>query len=226
MSATVAAPAVSRAYVRGPLDASLLQQTVGQTLRRTVERFGDREALVVRHQHYRATYGQLWDEVSLAARGLLARGVNKGDRIGIWAPNRHEWVVTQFATARIGAILVTINPAYKAAELEYALDKSGVSFLLLARRFRQADYRSILEDVRPRCPRLRQAVVLEDGWEQLLADGRRVGESELANREASLDVHEPIHIQYTSGTTGFPKADTLSHHNIVNNAYFVGRALR
>jgi fatty-acyl-CoA synthase len=212
-------------YAHGAGDAPLLGDTIGSHLRRTVERFGEREALVVRHQGFRATYAELWAQVSRAARGLLARGVEKGERVGIWAPNRSEWVLLQYATARIGAILVTINPAYKAAELEYALKKAGVSLLALSRGFRQSDYRALLADVRPRCPALKDALVLEDGWEALLADGDRAGESELEAREAGLQFDDAINIQYTSGTTGFPKGATLSHHNIVNNAFFVARTL-
>jgi fatty-acyl-CoA synthase len=132
-----------------------LEDTIGASLRRAVDEFGGREALVVRHQGYRATYGQIWEQVDLAARGLLARGVRKGDRVGVWAPNRYEWYVTQFATARIGAILVTINPAYKTAELEYALNKAGVSVLLHSAGFRETDYRAMLGEVGNRCPELR-----------------------------------------------------------------------
>jgi fatty-acyl-CoA synthase len=226
VSATIAAPPFSLSYARGREDVPLLQETIGDRLRRTVERFGEREALVVRHQGYRATYRQLWDEVEIAARGLLARGVRTGDRVGIWAPNRSEWAVIQFATARIGAILVTINPAHKPAELAYALEKSGVSFLVLARGFRQSDYVAMLAEVRPRCSQLREALVLEDGWDGLLADAEHVSPAELAEVEARLRCDDPINIQYTSGTTGFPKAATLSHRNIVNNAYLVGRTLR
>jgi fatty-acyl-CoA synthase len=211
---------------RGPRDVPLLELTIGEGLRRAVERFGDREALVVRDQGYRATYRELWDEVGLAARGLLARGVRKGDRVGIWAPNRHEWLVTQYATARIGAILVTINPAYKPAELEYALTKTGVSLLVLARGFRQADYVAMLEEVRPRCPLLREALVLEDDWAALLADGEWVAECELDAVEATLRPEDPINVQFTSGTTGAPKGATLSHRNILNNGYFTGLVLR
>src|SRR4029453_17039706 len=135
-------------YVHGASPVPLLGETIGQNLRRTVDRFGEHEALVVRHQGYRATYRELWQQTTQAARGLLAHGVGKGDRVGIWSPNRYEWVVTQYATARIGAILVNINPAYKTAELEYALTGSGVSFLVLARSFRQSDYVAMLADVR------------------------------------------------------------------------------
>jgi fatty-acyl-CoA synthase len=213
-------------YARGATDVPLLAETIGQNLRNTVERFGDREALVVRAQGYRATYRELWDQIELAARALLARGVQKGDRVGIWAPNRYEWVITQFATARVGAILVTINPAYKASELEYALNKAGVSMLVLARSFRRADYVAMLRQVRGGCPALRDTIVLEDDWGRFLAEGEGVPASEVEAREAMLEPDDPINVQYTSGTTGFPKGATLSHSNILNNAYFVARTLR
>ena len=220
------ATALPLSISRGPRDVPLLQQTIGESLRRAVERFGDREALVVCDQGFRATYRELWAEVGRAARGLLARGVRTGDRVGIWAPNRHEWLVTQYATARIGAILVTINPAYKAAELEHALTRTGVSVLVLARGFRQADYVAMLAEVRPRCPLLRETVVLEDEWAGLLADGERVAEADLAAVEATLHPDDPINVQFTSGTTGAPKGATLSHRNILNNGYFTGLVLR
>src|SRR5436305_3720950 len=143
-------------YVHGASSVPLLGETIGENLRRTVERVPDQEALVSRHQGYRATYAQLWEQTGQAARGLLARGVQKGDRVGIWSPNRYEWVVAQFATARIGAVLVNVNPAYRTTELEFALNKAGVSVLLLARGFRAADYRRMLAEVRPRCPALRE----------------------------------------------------------------------
>ena len=204
----------------------LLGETIGANLRRTVERVPAHEALVVRHQNYRATYRELWDQVGRAARGLLARGIRKGDRVGIWAPNRYEWVVTQYATARIGAILVNINPAYKTTELEYALNQSGVSFLILARGFRQSDYVAMLAEVRGRCPDLKDSLVLDDGWDTLHAEADRVPEAHLAALEATLQFDEPINIQYTSGTTGFPKGATLSHHNILNNAFFIAETLQ
>ncbi len=160
-------------YVHGASSVPLLGETIGENLRRTVERFGDRDALVVRHQGYRATYRELWEQSGLAARGLMARGVAKGDRVGIWSPNRSEWVVLQYATARMGAILVNINPAYKTSELEYALNQSGTSLLVLAQRFRTADYVAMLAEDRGRCPALGEALVLEDGWEAPLpAAGR------------------------------------------------------
>lgn len=212
-------------YTHGTADVPLLGETIGENLRRTVERFPHREALVVRHQNYRATYRQLWDATTRVARGLLAHGVNAGDRVGVWSPNRFEWVVIQYATARIGAILVNINPAYKANELEYVLNQAGVSVLLMARRFRQTDYVALLDQVRSRCPALRQTFVFDDDWAALAAAGDGVPESALAEREAKLQFDDAINIQYTSGTTGFPKGATLSHHNILNNGFFTARQL-
>ncbi len=212
-------------YAHGTSHVPLLGETIGENLRRTALRFGGRDALVARSQAYRATYQQLWDETTALARALMAAGIEPRDRVGIWAPNRSEWVTTQFATARIGAILVNINPAYKTAELQYALRQSGVRLLLLARAFRTSEYVGMLAEVREQCPALREAVVLEDGWEALLAKASRVREDELAVREAALQFDDPINIQYTSGTTGFPKGATLSHHNILNNGFFIGETL-
>ncbi len=212
-------------YAHGACAIPLLGETIGANLLRTVERVGDRDALVVRHQNFRATYRELWELVSLAARGLLARGVKTGERVGVWAPNRFEWVVLQYATARIGAILVNINPAYKAVDLEYAINKSGVSLLCLARGFRQTDYIAILAEVRDRCPQLRDTLVIDTEWEALLADANSVSEVALTAIETRLQFDDPINIQYTSGTTGFPKGATLSHHNILNNAYFTSERL-
>jgi fatty-acyl-CoA synthase len=212
--------------VSGPSAVPLLGETIGENLRRTVERFPDREALVSVHQGIRHTYRQLWEETSLVARGLLVRGVRKGDRVGIWSPNRAEWMVLQYATARMGAILVNVNPAYRTHELEFALKHAGVSTLVLSRRFRQTDYVAMLHEVRPRCPELKAAVVLEDDWAELRADAVRLSEEELHARERELQFDDPINIQFTSGTTGFPKGATLSHHNILNNGYFVGELCR
>jgi fatty-acyl-CoA synthase len=219
-------PTVLASYERGPTDAPLLEETIGENLRRTTERHAGREALVVRHQGYRATYRELWDEIGRVARSLIANGVQKGDRVGIWAPNRYEWVLVQFATARIGAILVTVNPAYRAAELEYALRKVGVSLLVMAPGFRDTDYIATLADVRGACPELRATVVLDDDWDAFLAEGDAVSDADLALRERSLRAGDPINIQFTSGTTGSPKGATLSHRNILNNGRFTGDVVR
>jgi fatty-acyl-CoA synthase len=216
----------SASYVHGTGSIPLLGETIGENLRRTVERFPGKDALVVRSQGYRATYRELWEATTEVARGLIAVGVAPGDRVGIWSPNRFEWVLVQYATARIGAILVNINPAYKTAELEYALKQSGAGVLLLAKRFRQSDYVGMLAEVRDRCPDLRAALVLDDDWETLLRAGRSVAPHVLEQRERALQFDEPINIQYTSGTTGFPKGATLSHHNVLNNGFFVGEAMR
>ena len=213
-------------YVNGPSDKPLLGEPIFQNLRRTAARFGDREALVVPPQGYRATYRELVEQCEKVARGLMSRGVQKGDRVGIWSPNRYEWVVVQYATAALGAILVNINPAYRTSELEYALNQSGISFLILAAAFRQADYRGMLAEVKGRCPSLREALVLEDGWEALIRDADRTPPSALHAIEATLQFDEPINIQYTSGTTGFPKGATLTHHNILNNGFFIGETLK
>ena len=212
-------------YAHGPSSTPLLGETIGDNLRRTVARFGEREALVVCSQGYRATYRELWDQTTAVARGLLALGIAAGDRVGIWAPNRYEWVVLQYATARIGAILVNINPAYKASELAYALMQSGTSVLVLARGFRTTDYVALLAEVRERCPALRATVVIDHEWDALIARGGAITEADLVAREATLQFDDPINIQYTSGTTGFPKGATLSHHNVLNNGYFIARTL-
>jgi fatty-acyl-CoA synthase len=209
-------------YAHGLGDLPLLGETIGANLRRTVQRFPDRDALVVCAERYRATYQQLWDETTVLARALLASEIGVGDRVGIWAPNRHEWVIAQYATARVGAILVNVNPAYKAAELRYALRQSGVRLLFLARAFKSSDYVGLLSQVRSDCPALREAVVLEDEWEAFRGRAGDASEAQLLAREALLQCDDPINIQYTSGTTGAPKGATLTHHNILNNGYFLG----
>ena len=214
------------AYLHGTSATPLLGETIGDNLRRTVERFGDRDALVVRSQNYRATYRQLWDSTTILARALLASGVRQGDRVGIWSPNRFEWVLTQFASARIGAILVNINPAYKAAELRYALVQSGTSLLIHASAFRTSDYVQMVEEVRPYCPALREAIAIDTDWMSLLERAHASSDLELEERESILQFDDPVNIQYTSGTTGFPKGATLSHHNILNNGFLVGETIK
>jgi fatty-acyl-CoA synthase len=212
-------------YEHGVGEVSLLGETIFQNLRRTAARFGENEALVAAHQGRRLTYRELVAECEVVARGLMARGVKKGDRVGIWSPNRYEWVIVQYATAAMGAILVNINPAYRTSELEYALNQAGISFLILAAGFRQADYAAMLAEVKGNCPSLREALVLEHGWEALQRDAVKTSEAELHAVEASLQFDDPINIQYTSGTTGFPKGATLTHHNILNNGFFIGEKL-
>ncbi len=213
-------------YVHGTGDKPLLGEPIFHNLRRTAARVGDREALVSIQQGFRATYAELVTQCGEVARGLLARGVQKGDRVGIWSPNRYEWVIVQYATSAIGAILVNINPAYRTHELEYALNQSGISFFILAAGFRQTDYRAMLSEVKSRCPDLREALVLEDGWDALKRDAKKVDDAALRQIEDSLQFDDPINIQYTSGTTGFPKGATLTHHNILNNGFFIGETLR
>jgi fatty-acyl-CoA synthase len=213
-------------YVSGTSEIPLLGETIGLNLRRTVERVPDREALVSPYQGYRATYRQFWEETGMVARALLARGVKKGDRVGIWAPNRWEWVVIQYATARMGAILVNVNPAYRTHELEYALKQSGVSTLFLSKKFRQTDYVAMVREVQLRCPELQATIVIDDEWNALREDALKYSADELAAREHELQFDDAINIQYTSGTTGFPKGATLSHHNILNNGFFIGEFCR
>jgi fatty-acyl-CoA synthase len=212
-------------YAHGTSQFPLLGDTIGDYLRRTVEQFPDCEALVVRSQGYRATYRWLWDSVAEVARGLLAMDIQRGDRVGVWSPNRFEWLVLQYATARIGAILVNINPAYKSSELAYVLNQAGVSVLAMSRGFRHNDYVAMFAEVRGDCKTVRDTIVFEDDWATLIALGARVSAEQLAAREATLSFDDPINIQYTSGTTGFPKGATLSHHNILNNGYFIAQIM-
>ncbi|WP_321298352.1 AMP-binding protein [Marinifilum fragile] len=212
-------------YEHGSSEMPLLGETITERLRRTVEQFPDREALVVPYQNYRATYQEFWTQIEEIAKGLLAFGVKKGDRIGIWSPNRHEWVIVQFATARIGAILVNVNPAYKASELKFALRQSEISLLIMSKNFRKTNYFEIIQEVRKSCIHLKQIVILDRDWQALIEAGKRISTQEVEDIEASLQFDDPINIQYTSGTTGFPKGATLTHHNILNNGYFIGERL-
>jgi fatty-acyl-CoA synthase len=211
------------AYSQGLSDVSLRAETIGQMWAEIVAAHGDSDALVSRHQGIRWTYAEMDEQVERCARALIAEGVQKGDRVGIWAPNLAEWVVVQFATARVGAIMVNINPSYRAHELEFVLRQSGCTMLILAPGYRNADYRALLKSAE--APALTRSVVLGEGWEALLKRAGEVSPEHLAERENSLDFDEAINIQYTSGTTGFPKGATLSHHNILNNGFFIGETL-
>ena len=219
------------AIAKGRTDVPLINQTIGDNLEATVKKFAEREALVMPHQGIRWTYAQLNAEVDRLARGLIARGFEKGDRVGVWAPNVSEWILAQYATAKIGVIQVNINPAYRSNELSYALKQSGCKGLIASRRFKTSDYVKMLGEVRDQCPDLQQAIFLDDegklgDWAALLADGESVSADALKTRMASLSPNEPINIQYTSGTTGAPKGATLSHRNILNNALFDGHSMK
>ncbi len=213
-------PALS--YASGVSDLALLGETIGDNFERTVARFGDREALVDVPSARRWTYSELDVEVDELARGLLDLGIAKGDRVGIWSPNNAEWVIVQYATAKIGAILVNVNPAYRSHELAYVVRQSGMRLLISAVAHKSSDYRAMIEEVLAQCPQLRDVVYIGEGsWTDLVARGSRVDHDELRRRMGELAFDDPINIQYTSGTTGFPKGATLSHHNILNNGYFV-----
>ncbi|WP_339533502.1 fatty acid CoA ligase family protein [Pseudomonas hunanensis] len=232
-------------YTQGNQDKPLLTQCIGDAFDATVARFPDREALVVHHQALRYTWRQLADAVDQHARALMALGVQPGDRLGIWAPNCAEWCITQFASAKVGAILVNINPAYRSSELDYALGQSGCRWVICADAFKTSDYHAMLQGLLPglasgqpgaliceRFPELRGVVSLAlspppgfMAWHALQALAEVVSGEALAERQAQLRCDDPINIQYTSGTTGFPKGATLSHSNILNNGYMVGESL-
>jgi fatty-acyl-CoA synthase len=210
-------------YAHGASSVPLVGETVGENLERTAARFPDRDALVSCHQELRYSYAELEAEVNRLARGLLAAGLGRGERIGIWSPNCAEWVLIQYATAKIGAILVNINPAYRTHEAEYALRQSGCRMLVAATDFKTSNYVEMINVVRPNLPELERVMFLGTAdWADLLAAADRVGDDELHARAAELAFDDPINIQYTSGTTGFPKGATLSHHNILNNGFFIG----
>ncbi|MFI6411642.1 AMP-binding protein [Streptomyces sp. NPDC050585] len=213
-------------YAHGTGGTPLLGDTIGANLARAVERFPDREALVDVPSGRRWTYAEFGAAVDELARALLASGVERGDRVGIWAVNCPEWVLVQYATARVGAVMVNINPAYRAHELAYVLNQAGVSLLVASLAHKTSDYRAMVEQVRSECPALRETVHIGDPtWDELIARATPGHAAELAAREALLSCDDPVNIQYTSGTTGFPKGATLSHHNILNNGYFVGEMI-
>lgn len=235
-------------YEHCPSDLHFLGDTIGACLRRIAREQGEKEAMVAVHQEKRLSYLQLDAEVDAVAKGLLALGVETGDRVAVWSPNYWEWVVVQYATARIGVVLVTINPAYRPQELAFVLKDSRTRVLFLAEAYKGSDYLAMMRQVCPQIedaagrahravgsaefPHLRQAVVLGYGsyggmfnFAEFKEEGAGVSDSELATREAVLGCDDDINIQYTSGTTGLPKGVTLTHHNILNNAYLVARTL-
>ena len=214
-------------YAAGPTDQPLLEDTIGDRFRTTVADRGDAEALVERASGRRWTWNELGEAVDAVSRGLIAAGIDTGDRVGIWAPNCAEWVVTQFATAQVGAVLVNVNPSYRTHEFSYAVNQSGMKMLIAASSFKTSDYRGMVEETRDRCPTLERVVYLDtDDWAALVAEGAGQAPEVLVDRMAALSNTDPINIQYTSGTTGNPKGATLSHRNILNNGYFVTETIR
>lgn len=212
-------------YVHGASNKNLLGETIGGNLKRIVEKFGNSEALVSVHQNYRATYKQFYEETGKLAKALLANNINNGDRVGIWAPNCYEWVLLQFATARIGVILVNLNPAYRAHEVSFAINQSETKLVVSALNFKKSDYKQMLTLVKEDCPSLEKIVYLNENWDNFLKKGSKITDAFLEQEERKVQFDNPVNIQYTSGTTGFPKGVTLSHHNILNNGYFIGERL-
>ncbi len=215
-------------YARGETTPALLDETIGANLARTVASYADREALVECASGRRWTWSELDRDVDDLARALIGAGTEKGDRVGIWGPNSAEWTLVQLATAKVGAVLVNVNPSYRTHEFTYAANQSGMRLLVSATSFRTSDYRAMVEETAEHNTALERVVYLDDGasWAGLLADGDRVGTDDLAKRQAGLSPDDPINIQYTSGTTGYPKGATLSHRNILNNGYLVGETCR
>ncbi len=211
-------------YAHGACAEPLLGETIAENLERTVERVPDADALISCPQGTRHTYAQFNQAVDRIAGGMIAAGLGKGDRIGVWSPNRAEWALTQYATAKLGLILVNINPAYRAHELEYALGQSGCRWIIAARGLKGSDFVEMIREVRTGLATLERAIFFDtEEWSELAAGPARP--DELRRRMADLDFDDAINIQYTSGTTGFPKGATLTHHNLLNNAYFTGELL-
>ena len=215
-------PVKKLSYTNGASNIPLLGETIDENLRKTVAKFPNNDALISAHQHYRATYTEFYEQVTAVAKGLIALGVKSGDRVGIWSPNCYEWTLLQYATAKIGAIMVNINPAYRTSELIYVINQSGLSYIFSAIQFKTSHYKKMIEDAREFTDTLRKEVYWGESWEYFLAQGKKVSDEKLQAYEAKVQFDDPVNIQYTSGTTGNPKGVTLTHHNILNNAYFIG----
>jgi fatty-acyl-CoA synthase len=209
-------------YAKGESEPALLQETIGANLERTVAAHPDGEALVEHGTGRRWTWREFDRDVDQVARGLIAAGIEKGDRVGIWGPNSARWTLTQYAAAKAGAILVNVNPAYRTHEFSYAMNQSGTKLLVAASSFKTSDYRGMVEETADRNPTLERVVHLDtDDWDELVAGGESLDADALDQRQRALEPSDPINIQYTSGTTGYPKGATLSHHNILNNGFMV-----
>ena len=213
-------------YACGISDIPLKGETIGQNLRQIAAKFPERTALISEYQQYRANYSEFLAQVEQVAKALMAHGIRRGDRVGIWSPNRYEWVLVQYATALMGAIMVNINPGYKLSGLRYALEQSRIDLLIASSHFRKTDYIKMLDELRPDCLYPKQTVIIDRDWATFLSSASQVSDARLAEREASLQFDDPVNIQYTSGTTGYPKGATLSHHNILNNGFFIGERLK
>lgn len=213
-------------YVYGASEVPLLGQTIGANLKSTVEKYPNQEALVCVHQNYRATYQEFYNQTTAIAKALIFLGAKAGDRIGIWSSNRYEWVLLQYATARIGTILVNINPAYRTHELTYVLNQSEVRFIFSSLSFKSSNYKEMVEYAKEVCPTLEHEIFFDDNWEAFVNNGQEISDEVLHSFEEHVQFDDPVNIQYTSGTTGFPKGVTLSHHNILNNGYFIGIRLK
>ena len=213
-------------YACGISDIPLKGETIGQNLRQIAAKFPERTALISEYQQYRANYSEFLAQVEQVAKALMAHGIRRGDRVGIWSPNRYEWVLVQYATALLGSIMVNINPGYKLSGLRYALEQSRIDLLIASSHFRKTDYIKMLDELRPDCLYPKQTVIIDRDWATFLSSASQVSDARLAEREASLQFDDPVNIQYTSGTTGYPKGATLSHHNILNNGFFIGERLK
>lgn len=212
-------------YIHGASIMPLLGETIGENLKNNTLKFPQNDALVCSHQNYRATYEEFYDQVRKVSKALINLGLKKGDRIGVWSPNCYQWVLLQYASANVGIILVNINPAYRTSELIFVLNQAEVSYLFSALEFKYSNYKMMIEDAREFTTTLQGEIFWDETWDLFLKGGDCISDDELSVWENSVQFDDAVNIQYTSGTTGFPKGVTLSHHNILNNGFFIGERL-